>query len=106
MRGGYDTQMRHILGVWLVGLELKIPPEHKNANIFAFSCPGGPNTPNVMLCHKGRARHTDTSHFGCLAGGGGELELEIPLKHKNTIYSRFHIQVVQVVQFKGREGRG
>jgi len=65
-----------------------------------------PNTPNVMLCHKKRARHADASHSGCLAGGGGELELEIPPKHENVIYSRFHIQVVQVVQFKGRGGRG
>ena len=52
-RGGHNTQMHRVLGVWLVGLELKIPPEHKNANTFAFSCLGGPNTPNTMLCHKG-----------------------------------------------------
>ena len=63
------------------------------------------NTPNVMLCHKERARHADTSRFGCLAGGGGELELKIPPKHENMIYSHFHVQVVQVVQFKGRGGR-
>ena len=80
-RGGHDTQTRRVLGVWLVELELKLPPEHENTNRFTFSCPGGPNTPNTMLCHKGRVRHADASCFGCLAGGGGELELE---NHPNT----------------------